>query len=36
MYLESILWYLSLPVLVFVAYHFIRLNLNFFEKNRKD
>lgn len=36
MYLESILWYLSLPVLVFVAYHFVKFNLKVFEKNRKD
>lgn len=31
-YLESILWLLSWPVLIYVSYKFVKLNLKHFEE----
>ena len=35
-YLDEIIWYLSLPIMVWVAYRFVLINLNQFDKQLKD
>jgi hypothetical protein len=35
-YTAGILWYVSWPVLIYIAYKFITLNITHFEENIKD